>query len=98
MTRIVLAEDGAIVGPAVMLTAFSQREAFAEMRASSGEVAALDAQPVVRKPVGRAKGVLIDKFKTSENDAFVLIRRMAMSKRKRTGEIPGRNIAGTLNP
>ncbi|MFM7819262.1 MAG: ANTAR domain-containing protein [Actinomycetota bacterium] len=46
----------------------------------------------------RAKGVLIDKFKMSENDAFVFIQRMAMSERKRMGEIAEQIIAGTLNP
>ncbi|MBM3741698.1 MAG: ANTAR domain-containing response regulator [Actinomycetota bacterium] len=71
---------------------------FAEMRALSGEVAALGAQLEVRKLVDRAKGVLIDKFKMSENDAFVFIQRMAMSERKRMGEIAEQIIAGTLNP
>ena len=71
---------------------------FAEMRALSGEVDALGAQLEVRKLIDRAKGVLIDKYKLSEADSFLFIQRLAMSERKKMGEIAERIIAGTLKP
>lgn len=71
---------------------------FAEMRALSGEVDALGAQLEVRKLIDRAKGVLIDNYKLSEADSFLFIQRLAMSERKKMGEIGERIIAGTLKP
>ena len=71
---------------------------FAEMQALSGEVDALGAQLEVRKLIDRAKGVLIDNYKLSESDSFLFIQRLAMSERKKMGEIAERIIAGTLKP
>ena len=71
---------------------------FAEMRALTGEVAALGAQLEVRKLVDRAKGILIDKHSLSENDAFAFIQKLAMSERTKMGEIAERIIAGSLRP
>lgn len=71
---------------------------FAEMRALSGEVDALGAQLEVRKLIDRAKGVLIDNYKMSEADSFLFIQRLAMSERKKMGEIAERIIARTLKP
>ena len=71
---------------------------FAEMRALSGEVDALGAQLEVRKLIDRAKGVLIGNYKLSEADSFLFIQRLAMSERKKMGEIAERIIAGTLKP
>ncbi len=71
---------------------------FAEMRALSGEVDALGAQLEMRKLIDRAKGVLIDNHKMSEADSFLYIQRLAMSERKKMGEIAERIIAGTLKP
>lgn len=71
---------------------------FAEMQALSGEVDALGAQLEVRKLIDRAKGVLIDNYKLSEADSFLFIQRLAMSERKKMGEIAERIIAGTLKP
>ena len=71
---------------------------FAEMRALTGEVAALGAQLEVRKLVDRAKGILIDKHSMSENDAFAFIQKLAMSERTKMGEIAERIIAGSLRP
>ncbi|MCX6532348.1 MAG: response regulator [Actinobacteria bacterium] len=71
---------------------------FAEMRALTGEVAALGAQLEVRKLVDRAKGILIDKYSMSENDAFTFIQKLAMSERTKMGEIAERIIAGSLRP
>ena len=71
---------------------------FAEMRALTGEVAALGAQLEVRKLVDRAKGILIDKYLMSENDAFTFIQKLSMSERTKMGEIAERIIAGSLRP
>ena len=71
---------------------------FGEMRALTGEVEALGAQLEVRKLVDRAKGILIDKYRMTENDSFSYIQRMAMSERTRMGDIAGRIISGALNP
>lgn len=71
---------------------------FAELRSLSGEVAALGAQLEIRKLVDRAKGLLIDKHKMSEADSFSYIQSMAMSERKKMGEIAEQIIAGELHP
>ena len=71
---------------------------FAELRSLSGEVAALGAQLEIRKLVDRAKGLLIDKYKMSEADSFAYIQSMAMSERKKMGEIAEQIIAGKLHP
>lgn len=71
---------------------------FGELRALTGEVEALGAQLEVRKLVDRAKGILIDKFRMTENDSFSYIQKMAMSERTRMGDIAGRIISGALNP
>ena len=71
---------------------------FGEMRALTGEVEALGAQLEVRKLVDRAKGILIDKYRMTENDSFSYIQKMAMSERSRMGDIAYRIISGALNP
>ncbi len=71
---------------------------FAEIRSLSGEVAALGAQLETRKLIDRAKGVLIDKHRLSESDAFAFIQSMAMSQRMKMGDIAEQIIAGKLNP
>ncbi|MFM7772379.1 MAG: ANTAR domain-containing response regulator [Acidimicrobiaceae bacterium] len=71
---------------------------FAELKSLSGEVAALGAQLEIRKLVDRAKGVLIDKYRMSESDAFSFIQSMAMSQRMKMGDIAEQIIAGKLHP
>ena len=71
---------------------------FAELRSLCGEVAALGAQLETRKLIDRAKGVLIDKHRLSESDAFAFIQSMAMSQRMKMGDIAEQIIAGKLNP
>ena len=71
---------------------------FAELRSLSGEVAALGAQLETRKLIDRAKGVLIDKHRLSESDAFAFIQSMAMSQRMKMGDIAEQIIAGNLIP
>ena len=71
---------------------------FGEMRALTGEVEALGAQLEIRKLMDRAKGILIDKYAMTENDAFTYIQKMAMSERVKMGEIAERIISGELRP
>ncbi len=71
---------------------------FAEMKALTGEVAALGAQLEIRKLVDRAKGVLLDKYAMSENDAFTFIQKLAMTERVKMGEISQRIISGEIHP
>lgn len=71
---------------------------FAELRSLSGEVAALGAQLEIRKLIDRAKGLLIDQHKMTEADSFSYIQSMAMSERKKMGEIAEQIIAGKLHP
>ena len=71
---------------------------FAELRSLSGEVAALGAQLETRKLIDRAKGVLLDKHRLSESDAFAFIQSMAMSQRMKMGDIAEQIVAGKLNP
>lgn len=71
---------------------------FAEMRALTGEVAALGAQLEIRKLVDRAKGILTDKYSMSENNAFLYIQKMAMSERLKMGDIAQRIINGEIHP
>ena len=71
---------------------------FAELRSLSGAVAALGAQLETRKLIDRAKGVLLDKHRLSESDAFAFIQSMAMSQRMKMGDIAEQIIAGRLNP
>ena len=71
---------------------------FAELRSLSGEVAALGAQLETRKLIDRAKGVLLDKHRLSESDAFAFIQSMAMSQRMKMGDIAEQIIADKLNP
>ena len=71
---------------------------FAEMKALSGEVAALGAQLEIRKLVDRAKGILLDKYAMNENDAFTYIQKLAMTERVKMGEIAQRIISGEIHP
>ena len=71
---------------------------FAEMKALTGEVAALGAQLEIRKLVDRAKGILLDKYAMNENDAFTYIQKLAMTERVKMGEISQRIINGEIHP
>lgn len=71
---------------------------FAEIQALTGAVEELGAQLELRKLMDRAKGILIDSHKMSEADAFSFIQRLAMSERKKMGQIAEQIIAGTLHP
>lgn len=71
---------------------------FRELKTLSGEVEALGEQLEVRKIFDRAKGILIDTYKLSEQDAFDFIQKTAMSTRKKMREIAEQVISGDLKP
>jgi response regulator NasT len=64
----------------------------------TGEIDALGEQLEARKAIERAKGVLMDELKMSEQDAFTYIQRTAMSERSKMRQIAERIIDGTLRP
>lgn len=71
---------------------------FHELKTLSGEVESLGEQLELRKIFDRAKGILMDKFGLSEQDAFDYIQKTAMSTRTKMREIAERVIAGDLQP
>jgi len=71
---------------------------FKEIKALDAEVHSLHDAMETRKVVDRAKGMLMDKFKLSENDAFNFIQKTAMRERVTMKEVAQRIIAGDLKP
>lgn len=71
---------------------------FRELKTLSGEVAALGEQLELRKIFDRAKGILIDTHRLSEQEAFDFIQKTAMSARKKMREIAEQVISGDLQP
>jgi len=71
---------------------------FRELRALTGEIDALGEQLEARKAIERAKGILMDEMKMSEQDAFAFIQRRAMSERSKMRAIADRVIDGSLRP
>ncbi len=71
---------------------------FRELKSLSGEVEALGEQLELRKVFDRAKGILIDSFRLSEQEAFDFIQKTAMSSRTKMREIAERIIKGDLKP
>jgi response regulator NasT len=71
---------------------------FRELRALTGEIDALGEQPEARKAIERAKGILMDEVKMTEQDAFAFIQRRAMSERSKMRAIAERVIDGSLRP
>ena len=71
---------------------------FAEKKALEEENRGLEDQLETRKVVDRAKGMLMDKFAMSENDAFTFIRSTAMKDRKTMREIGKMIVDGDLRP
>ena len=71
---------------------------FKETKALEEEVHNLQDVLETRKLVERAKGILMDKFKMSEDDAFNFIQKTAMRERVTMKEIARRIIAGELTP
>jgi AmiR/NasT family two-component response regulator len=71
---------------------------FRELRMLTGEIDALGEQLESRKFIERAKGLLIDEFGMSENDAFQFIQKTAMSERTRMRDVADRILEGSLRP
>ena len=71
---------------------------FTEIRALEHEVKSLEEQMETRKVVDRAKGILMDKHKLSENDAFNFIQKTAMRERVTMKQVAERIITGELTP
>ncbi|MEO8363296.1 MAG: response regulator [Ilumatobacteraceae bacterium] len=71
---------------------------FRELKSLSGEVEALGEQLELRKVFDRAKGILIDTFRLSEQESFDFIQKTAMSSRTKMREVAERIIKGDLKP
>ena len=69
---------------------------FSEMKALEKEVKGLEEELEARKLVDRAKGMLMDKHKLSENDAFAAIRTKAMELRVTLKIVAERLLSGEL--
>jgi response regulator NasT len=71
---------------------------FEESKALHREVASLEDQLATRKVVDRAKGMLMDRYGLSENDAFAFIQKTAMRERVTMKMVAQRIIDGELHP
>ena len=60
---------------------------FSEFRAMENKVKDLEEALATRKVVEQAKGVLMEKYKLSENEAFKRIQRLSMNNRKSMREV-----------
>ena len=69
---------------------------FSEMKALEKEVKGLEEELEARKLVDRAKGMLMDKHKLSENDAFAAIRTKAMELRVTLKIVAEQLLSGEL--
>ena len=69
---------------------------YSEMKALEKEVKGLEEELEARKLVDRAKGMLMDKHKLSENDAFAFIRTKAMQMRVTLKTVAERLLSGEL--
>ena len=71
---------------------------FVEFQALDGRVRGLEEQLETRKVVDRAKGILMDRDRLSETDAFTFIQRTAMRERLTMARIAQQIIDGDLSP
>ena len=71
---------------------------FTEMRELEDTVESLEEKLETRKAVDRAKGLLMDDFGLSEQDAFEFIRSTAMANRAKMQDIAQQIIDGLLTP
>ncbi len=67
---------------------------FRELRSLTGEIDALGEQLAARKAIDRAKGILMDECKMTEQAAFAYIQRTAMSERSKMRAVAERIIEG----
>jgi two-component system, response regulator PdtaR len=80
--------------PAIELAVGRHRE----LVAMAADISVLEEQLETRKLVDKAKGLLIDKHRMKEAEAFAFVQRTAMSERTRMRDVAQRIIAGTLAP
>jgi response regulator NasT len=71
---------------------------FRELKALEDEVASMEEKLESQKLVGRAKGILMDQYGMSENDAFNFIQKEAMRQRVRMKAVAQKIIDGELRP
>jgi len=71
---------------------------FAEAQALEREVQSLEEQLQTRKVVDRAKGMLMDRYRLPENDAFSFIQKTAMRQRQTMKAVAEQIISGDLTP
>jgi len=71
---------------------------FAEMKAIAGERDHFGQQLELRKLLDRAKGILIDEHKMSEQDAFNFIQKTAMSRRLKMQQVAEGVLDRTITP
>jgi two-component system, response regulator PdtaR len=71
---------------------------FSELRALEQEVHSLEEQLATRRIVERAKGMLMDRHKLSESDAFTFIQQTAMRQRAKMRKVAEQVIDGTIHP
>jgi len=71
---------------------------FAEMKAIAGERDHFGQQLELRKLLDRAKGILIDEHKMSEQDAFNFIQKTAMAERMKMQQVAEGVLDRTITP
>jgi AmiR/NasT family two-component response regulator len=71
---------------------------FAEMKAIAGERDHFGQQLELRKLLDRAKGILIDEHKMSEQDAFNFIQKTAMAQRMKMQQVAEGVLDRTITP
>jgi len=71
---------------------------FSELRALEQEVQGLEEQLATRRIVERARGLLMDTYGISENDAFTFIQQTAMRQRAKMRAVAEQILDGTLKP
>jgi len=69
---------------------------YQEFTALQGEVASLEDRLETRKLVDRAKGLLMDRYGMSEQDAFRFVQKTAMDRRLGMKEVASRVVEGEL--
>lgn len=71
---------------------------FSEIRALAGEVGSLEEQLETRRVVDRAKGILMDNHKLSENAAFAFVQKSAMNDRLSMRQVAQQILDGERLP
>lgn len=69
---------------------------FREFQALQNELAEVKNKLADRKYIDKAKGMMIEKYKMTEEEAYVAMRKMAMNRNQRIAEV-ARNVIAMLN-